>query len=211
MIHNIPLRNLNECLAERNICCIFALVNAKAVNMLFQKNIVKKYLAGLPKEQTDHVWNQFKSYFLNSEIQANILQSKEEQFQEGFLRELFVKVLGYTLNPSPDYNLITEQKKRNRRMAFGYAIRRYSIQMKYSRSAVVDRCKAPIFLPVPDDRFVPHGGGTYPDPAFTVQRAVNDHRFQSFRVPGGKKDLVHVSFEVTVFSAYDKFRIIKVC
>lgn len=26
------------------------------------------------------------------------------------MRELFVKVLGYTLNPSPDYNLITEQK-----------------------------------------------------------------------------------------------------
>jgi hypothetical protein len=38
------------------------------------------------------------------------LQSKEEQFQEGFLRELFVKILGYTLNPSPDFNLITEQK-----------------------------------------------------------------------------------------------------
>lgn len=78
--------------------------------MLFQKNIIKKYLAGLPKEQTDPAWNQFKSYFLNSDIQANILQSKEEQFQEGFLRELFVKVLGYTLNPSPDYNLITEKK-----------------------------------------------------------------------------------------------------
>ena len=43
-------------------------------------------------------------------IQQNIRQSKEEQFQEGFLRELFVKVLGYTLNPSPGYNLITEQK-----------------------------------------------------------------------------------------------------
>ena len=28
-------------------------------------------------------------------FQKNILQSKEEQFQEGFLRELFVKVLGY--------------------------------------------------------------------------------------------------------------------
>ena len=78
--------------------------------MLFQKNIIKKYLAGLPKEQTDRAWNQFKSYFLNSDIQANILQSKEEQFQEGFLRELFVKVMGYTLNPSPDYNLITEKK-----------------------------------------------------------------------------------------------------
>ena len=56
------LRNSNECLSERNNCCIFALINAKAINMLFQKNIVKKYLARLPKEQTDHAWNQFKSY-----------------------------------------------------------------------------------------------------------------------------------------------------
>ena len=78
--------------------------------MLFQKNIVKKYLAALIKEQSDGAWNQYKSYFLNPEIQANIQQSKEEQFQEGFLRELFVKVLGYTLNPSPNYNLITEKK-----------------------------------------------------------------------------------------------------
>jgi hypothetical protein len=78
--------------------------------MLFQKNIVKKYLAALPHDETEQAWQQYKSYFLNPAIQANILQSKEEQFQEGFLRELFVKVLGYTLNPSPDYNLITEQK-----------------------------------------------------------------------------------------------------
>lgn len=78
--------------------------------MLFQKNIVKKHLAMLPKELTDAAWAQYQSYFLNKEIQANIQHSKEEQFQEGFLRELFVKVLGYTLNPSPDYNLITEQK-----------------------------------------------------------------------------------------------------
>ena len=78
--------------------------------MLFQKNIVKKYLATLPLEVTGLAWNQYKSYFLNPDIQSNIQQSKEEQFQEGFLQELFVKVLGYTLNPSPDYNLITEQK-----------------------------------------------------------------------------------------------------
>ncbi|MBO2525453.1 MAG: restriction endonuclease subunit M [Bacteroidetes bacterium] len=78
--------------------------------MLFQKNIVRKYLATLPKEQTNEAWSKYKQYFLNPAIQQNILQSKEEQFQEGFLRELFVKVLGFTLNPSPDYNLITEQK-----------------------------------------------------------------------------------------------------
>ncbi len=78
--------------------------------MLFQKNIIKKYLALLEPECLQRAWAQYKSYFLNTEVQQNILQSKEEQFQEGFLRELFVKVFGYTLNPSPDYNLITEQK-----------------------------------------------------------------------------------------------------
>ena len=78
--------------------------------MLLQKNVVKKYLALLSDEQTQAAWNQYRSYFLNEEIQQNIQQSKEEQFQEGFLRELFVKVLGYTLNPSPNFNLITEKK-----------------------------------------------------------------------------------------------------
>lgn len=76
----------------------------------FQKTILKKYQAMLPKEQVSEAWQKYQVYFLNSKIQENILHSKEEQFQEGFLRELFVKILGYTLNPSPDYNLITEQK-----------------------------------------------------------------------------------------------------
>ncbi len=78
--------------------------------MLFQKNILKKYITAVSKEEVEQAWNKYQSYFLDSKIQANIRQSKEEQFQEGFLRELFVEVLGYTLNPSPDYNLITEQK-----------------------------------------------------------------------------------------------------
>ena len=78
--------------------------------MLLQKNIVKKYMGLLDEEQVKEAWVQYQSYFLNKDIQQNIRQSKEEQFQEGFLRELFVKVLGYTLNPSPDFNLITEKK-----------------------------------------------------------------------------------------------------
>ena len=78
--------------------------------MLFQKTILKKYLNALPTEDTSTPWQLYQQYFLNKDIQQNILQSKEEQFQEGFLRELFVKILGYTLNPSPDYNLITEKK-----------------------------------------------------------------------------------------------------
>ena len=78
--------------------------------MLFQKTIIKKYLGLLNDEVVNEAWNKFQAYFLDVQIQANIQQSKEEQFQEGFLRELFVKVLGYTLNPSPNFNLITEKK-----------------------------------------------------------------------------------------------------
>ena len=84
--------------------------NRKDSDMLFQRNVVKKYCATLERELVARAWSQYESYFLNAEIQENIRQSKEEQFQEGFLLEFFVKVLGYTLNPSPDYNLITEQK-----------------------------------------------------------------------------------------------------
>jgi len=65
--------------------------------MLFQKNIIKKYLSMLPSELTTTAWTQYSKYFLNAEIQQNIQQSKEEQFQEGFLRKLFVKVLGYMI------------------------------------------------------------------------------------------------------------------
>nr|MCR5642613.1 hypothetical protein [Prevotella sp.] len=78
--------------------------------MMLQKNIVKKYQNLLGEEQTQKPWAQYQSYFLNEDIQSNIHKIKEEQFQEGFLRELFVKVLGYTINPSPNYNLTTELK-----------------------------------------------------------------------------------------------------
>jgi len=76
---------------------------------LFQKAILRKYLKGLDDKITS-AYQQFVSYFHNIEIQENIRNCKEEQFQEGFLRELFVKVLGYTLKPEPNFNLITEQK-----------------------------------------------------------------------------------------------------
>ncbi len=78
--------------------------------MFFQNTIIKKYLAMLNEQQVKAAWEQYKVFFLNQVRQDNIHASKEEQFQEGFLRELFVAVLGYTINPDPDYNLITEKK-----------------------------------------------------------------------------------------------------
>jgi type I restriction-modification system DNA methylase subunit len=77
---------------------------------LFQNTVVTKHLKSQDQEKTNAKWELFKSYFHNSEIQENIRNSKEEQFQEGFLRELFVKIFGYTLNPQPNFNLTTEHK-----------------------------------------------------------------------------------------------------
>ena len=91
--------------------------------MLFQKNIIKKYLSTLDAEGVNTAWNCFKKYFQNADIQQNIRQCKEEEFQEGFLRELFVKVFGYTLKPSPDYNLVAEkQNETNAKKADGAII-----------------------------------------------------------------------------------------
>ncbi|WP_299398668.1 N-6 DNA methylase [uncultured Gelidibacter sp.] len=77
---------------------------------LFQNTVVTKYLQSQDKVEIESKWELFKAYFHNLEIQENIRNSKEEQFQEGFLRELFVKILGYTLNPQPNFNLTTELK-----------------------------------------------------------------------------------------------------
>lgn len=77
---------------------------------LFQTSVLQKYLAEQDNDLLLAQYNIFISYFLNPTIQNNIIAQKEEQFQEGFLRELFVKVLGYTINPEPDFNLTTELK-----------------------------------------------------------------------------------------------------
>ena len=77
---------------------------------LFQKSVEKKYLNALDPALIEKKYADFQSYFGNFEIQQNIRNSKEEQFQEGFLRELFVSILGYTLNPHPNFNLTTELK-----------------------------------------------------------------------------------------------------
>ncbi len=77
---------------------------------LFQKSVLKKHLNDLNKEAVATAYLKFKANFANADKQANIREAKEEQYQEGFLRDLFVDVLGYTLNPQPGFNLTTEYK-----------------------------------------------------------------------------------------------------
>lgn len=80
------------------------------MSSLFQKSVLNKYLRGLDKELINTKYEAYKQYFLNPEIQENIKGGNEVQFQATFLNELFVKILGYTLFPSPNYNLKTEYK-----------------------------------------------------------------------------------------------------
>jgi type I restriction-modification system DNA methylase subunit len=77
---------------------------------LFQKSVVNKYLENIDKELLRSKWISYKSYFHDPKIQENIKAIKEEAFQEGFIRELFVNILGYRLNPTPDYNFVLEKK-----------------------------------------------------------------------------------------------------
>ena len=66
---------------------------------LFQQSVLKKYINDLNKERLEQAWLLFKSHFQNITIQANIRDAKEEEYQEGFVRDLFVNIFGYTLKP----------------------------------------------------------------------------------------------------------------
>lgn len=77
---------------------------------LFQQSVLTKYIKSIDEKLLENKWNEFTKIFHNAEKQTNIRNSKEEQYQEGFLRDLFVQIFGYTINPETNYNLLTEQK-----------------------------------------------------------------------------------------------------
>lgn len=77
---------------------------------LFQQSVLRKYISELNPATLSASWKTFQSHFHNPRMQHQIRRLKEEQYQEGFVRDLFVNVFGYTLNPQPDFNLTTEYK-----------------------------------------------------------------------------------------------------
>jgi type I restriction-modification system DNA methylase subunit len=76
----------------------------------FQNSVISKYLKTLDKHKVSVAYGKFKEHFHNPLLQENIRNSKEEQYQEGFITDLFAEVLGYTKNPFPDFNITTEYK-----------------------------------------------------------------------------------------------------
>ncbi len=76
---------------------------------IFQKSVIKKHLRGLNKIWLNKAYDKFKDIFTEKKIQT-IIKLKEEEYQDGFLRDIFVEVLGYKLKPDDNFNLVREFK-----------------------------------------------------------------------------------------------------
>ena len=61
---------------------------------MFQKSVINKYLASFEKEQIEKANQAFKENYTPVKIEK-IKRLKEEEYQDGFLRDLFVDALGY--------------------------------------------------------------------------------------------------------------------
>jgi len=77
---------------------------------MFQNSVLNKYLSDLDLPKVKYYYLAFQKHFNNPTISKNIKNLNETEYQEGFLRDLFVDILGYTLKPSPNFNLIREKE-----------------------------------------------------------------------------------------------------
>lgn len=117
---------------------------------LFQRSVEKKYLNDIDTALIDKKYADFLKHFGNPEIQENIRNSKEEQYQGEFLIDLFVNILGYTKNPTPNFNLTTELKNiDNSKKADGAILKNNEalavIELKSTNTADLDTIETQAF------------------------------------------------------------------
>ncbi len=79
---------------------------------IFQKSVLNKYLANIDNKRVDKAFVKFKDNYSTKKI-SEIKNLKEEEYQDGFLREIFVDVFGYTLKPDENFNLVREFKNQS--------------------------------------------------------------------------------------------------
>lgn len=89
---------------------------------MFQNSVFYQHINNIDKDLLKQKFQEFKTNYQDPAKTEQIKSSKEEQYQEGFLRDIFVNILGYTINPEPNFNLITEKRnessdKKNTRKA----------------------------------------------------------------------------------------------
>ncbi len=77
---------------------------------IFQKSVLNKFIKSQDSSKIDTAYQKFSDIFLQADRQAEIRSMKEEEYQDGFLDDLFVNVLGYVKRPNTGYNLVREKK-----------------------------------------------------------------------------------------------------
>lgn len=76
---------------------------------LFQEAIIKKHLSAIDDTIIDSAYSEYKRVYSPEKIK-NIKVAKEEQYQEGFIKDVFGAVLGYSVYPESPFNIETERK-----------------------------------------------------------------------------------------------------
>jgi len=166
---------------------------------LFQKSVLNKYLKEANDTEMQLAYQKLAAYFHNPIIQQNIRDSKEEQFQEGFLTELFAKVLGYTINPNPDYNLTTEFKnERGARKADGAILHNAAaigvIELKSTTTKDLESIRLQAFdYKANQSKCVYVVTSNFEKLRFYIQNAVDYEEFDLFKI------------------TYEKFRLLWLC
>ena len=79
---------------------------------LFQNSVIQKHLISQDENKLIAAYNKLKVYQARAK---GISGYKEEEYQDGFLRDVFVNVLGYTYKYDgyPTFNLLREKKNVN--------------------------------------------------------------------------------------------------
>jgi len=79
---------------------------------IFQKSVIQKHVSNLDKDKVDKAFDIFRQNYSQAKIEQ-IKTLKEEEYQDGFFRDVFVDVLGYTLRPDENFNLQREFKNQS--------------------------------------------------------------------------------------------------
>ena len=76
---------------------------------LFQQSVISHYLKELDQTKVLAAFRALKENF-NLEVQVNLLKTKEEEYQEGFIMDLFVSSFGYIRKPKANWTIRMEKK-----------------------------------------------------------------------------------------------------
>jgi len=76
---------------------------------LFQEAIIKKHLSAIDQTLIDSAYSEYKRVYSPEKIK-NIKVAKEEQYQEGFIKDVFGAILGYSVYPESPFNIETERR-----------------------------------------------------------------------------------------------------